>query len=51
MNYQPKTIYKTKFYNLRGGKLSLKNKWYYVNDNIYSCLFESMSAFASLQLV
>ena len=43
-------LYKTKFCNYCGKKLSLKNKWYYVNDNIYCCLVESNYAFLSLKI-
>ena len=48
--YSAKKIYKTKFCHCCGKKLSLKNKWYYVNDNIYCCLAESNYAFLSLKI-
>ena len=50
MNYHSTLLYKPKFCYCCGEKLSLQNKWYYVNDNIYCCFYESMRAFVSLQL-
>ena len=44
-----KKQYKPKYCQGCGKKLSLKNKWYYVNDKIYCSVLESNKAFFSLK--